>query len=387
MKKHVLAALIALGCLVAAPAANAHTQEQIRMIEREYAEVNDGEMIPDSQLEYYLDRSDAGWSIDRISADMAEASQLYDDTPWRPAPGWVTDEVVCSSVQQRYQECRIPFRGTAMITTQISTSPCVQGTTWGQREGVVWVNRGCRARFGIVRNAPTPLPGSSRTVVCQSIRGRFRQCATGFRGPAVLVSRLPNSASCVRGRSWGQREGMVWVSRGCRAKFASASPSVPRPIPGPGGQYSVTCASTGSARVRCNWDERQGEPKMSRQLSSAPCVEGRTWDFDGSHTIWVSNGCSAKFVASRSRLPGDRDDDHDNSDDHHDQWVRDENYSVTCSSDQGGRRVCTWDDRYGRPRVMQQLSESDCQEGTDWGYDRRGEIWVDEGCRARFGFR
>lgn len=380
MRKSILSALLTLGCLTAAPATYAHTPQQINAIEREFARINDGENISDAQLEYYLDRSDAGWSMAQISADIAEASRRYDDTPWRPAPGWTSDEVVCSSVSQRRQECRIPFQGTAMITSQISAAPCVQNSTWGQRPGVVWVTNGCRARFGVVRNVPAPMPGVARTVVCQSFKGRVRECAQTFRGRAVLVNRFPNSAACVRGTSWGQRNGRIWVSRNCRAKFAAESVAG-GPRPGPGGPYSVTCASTGPT-VRCNWDDRRENPVLSRQLSSAPCVEGRTWDFDGNHTIWVSQGCRATFVEEG------RGTAHDNDDGHHDNsWVRDDNYSVVCNSTGGGRTVCTWDDRYGQPRMSQQLSQSACVEGRDWGYDRRGELWVTAGCRARFGFR
>ena len=310
MKKTLSAALLALSCLVAVPASQAHTLEQVNAIETEYARINGGAVISDAALEYYLDRSDSGWSMRQISDDMAQNSG-----DWRPRTGWVAHEVVCSSIDNRYNECQIPFRGDAMITTQVSSSPCIEGRSWGQKPGVVWVSNGCRARFGVtmtrgeppvasppIYNPPAQVPPIARRayVTCQSYRGAFRRCQTGFRGRVVLNRRLRNSAACVAGRTWGQREGSVWVSRNCRAEFVSVS----RPAP--------------------------------------------------------------------------RDDA---------RWTRDDNYSVTCASTGGGRTVCTWDDRYGTPRIVEQMSQSACIEGRDWGYDRNGQLWVTSGCRARFGFR
>lgn len=310
MKKTLSIALLALSCLAAVPASQAHTLQQVNAIETEYARINGGAVISDSALEYYLDRSDAGWSMGQISDDMAQNTGA-----WHPRTGWVSDEVVCSSIDNRYNECQIPFRGDAMITTQVSSSPCIEGRSWGQKPGVVWVSNGCRARFGVtmtsnappvssppVYNPPAHVPPVTRRafVTCQSYRGAFRRCATGFRGRVVLNRRLRNSSSCIAGRTWGQREGSVWVSRNCRAEFASV---------------------------------------------------GR---------------------------PGPRDDD---------RWTRDDNYSVTCASTGGGRTLCTWDDRYGTPRMVEQMSQSACIEGRDWGYDRQGQLWVTSGCRARFGFR
>ena len=282
MSKFLLASLLAIGTLLGASQVQAQTnyRDQIRMIESEFARINDGRLINDSQLEYYLDRSDAS--------------------------GWTAREVICSSNDNRYRECALPFRGSAVITQQISKSACIEGRSWGNKPGAVWVRSGCRARFGIVRNGQNnPVPGTNRMVVCASNQDRYRECGTGFRGRVELVNRLNNSRACIEGRSWGQREGIVWVRNGCRAQFQSV---------------------------------------------------GRR---------------------------GPRDDYADQRDD----WRRDDNYNVTCSSIDNRRQLCSWDPRYGNPRIVQQLSTSNCIEGRDWGYDNRGQLWVDAGCRARFGFR
>jgi hypothetical protein len=58
---------------------------------------------------------------------------------------------------------------------------------------------------------------------------------------------------------------------------------------------------------------------------------------------------------------------------------------VRCESLQAsgyGRQYCAADTR-GGVRLSRRLSDSDCIEGSSWGYDNRG-IWVDKGCRADF---
>ena len=40
----------------------------------------------------------------------------------------------------------------------------------------------------------------------------------------------------------------------------------------------------------------------------------------------------------------------------------------------------------GRPVIVQQLSSTQCVEGRNWGYSGNS-LWVNSGCRARFGTR
>ncbi|MBS0516988.1 MAG: DUF3011 domain-containing protein [Proteobacteria bacterium] len=35
-------------------------------------------------------------------------------------------------------------------------------------------------------------------------------------------------------------------------------------------------------------------------------------------------------------------------------------------------------------RIARQLSDTQCRRGQNWGFDRRGFVWVDRGCAARF---
>jgi hypothetical protein len=374
MFKFALATLLALGCLLSAPpvSAQSNTRDQIRMIEQEYARQSNGQLIPDNQLEYYLDRANSGWSMNQISQDMASSRRQYANSQWRPQSGWVAREVVCTSDGSKYRECPAPFRGRAVITQQISKSACIEGQTWGQKSDVIWVNRGCRARFGMVAGGNS---GNERMIVCQSNQGAYRSCDTGINGRVVLVNRLNNSAACDEGRSWGQSPGKVWVNHGCRAQFSSENRH------NGGGNldrnYAATCSSTGGAQVRCNWDSRYGQPRLQQQLSQSSCTEGRTWGYDDRNGLWVSNGCRATFVANQYNHGNNNGGDYNNGGNYN-------NYEVTCSSSSNELTRCNWDSRQGQPRMVQQLSQSSCTQGRDWGYDDRNGLWVDNGCRARF---
>lgn len=374
------ACLLACGLFQAAPAQAQSTRDQVRMIEQEYARTHGGRPISDAQLEYYLDRMDSGWSMDRIRADMAP------DRTWAPAAGYVAREVICSSVNSRYAECRVPFRGTAVITQQISSSPCIEGRTWGNKPGAVWVKDGCRARFGIVRDRVV----NGRMVSCNSYRSRYRECATGMRGQVRLVSQLPDSRGCVEGRSWGQKPGTVWVRNNCRASFASVGRPGPRDDAGPWTRrpnYAVTCSSRDNGRSVCTWDDRYGTPRLIQQIAGT-CTEGRDWGYTRGGGIWVTSGCRATFGYGDDYEPyreyGYQDWRSESSSSN---WNRDPNYGVTCSSVDGRRTTCTWDTRYGDPYLVERISGSTCTEGRDWGYDRNGNLWVTAGCRARFGYR
>ena len=57
-------------------------------------------------------------------------------------------------------------------------------------------------------------------------------------------------------------------------------------------------------------------------------------------------------------------------------------HSIACASDDGKRHYCDVDTR-GGVSLIRQRSDTHCEEGYSWDYDRRG-IWVDHGCRADF---
>ncbi len=305
-----LLSLLVLGCGVPFETANAQVgtkayapedlgrlsiPDRIRVLEREYSEQSRGRVLPDDQLDFYLDQIESGWSFSRIKQDIAES---LGGGGWEaPDSGWEQSEVICSSVNNRLTECRTPFTGPAVLSQQISRSACVEGQTWGQRRGLIWVDRGCRGRFREDdRWGGGGYPGGSNNsaVVCESREGRVRRCPTPFRGPAQLAEQFSN-APCIQGQSWDSQPGEVWVTRGCRASFVEGRGGQ-YPGGGGGGQssiYSVTCSSDDGRQRSCAWTGR-GRPYLLEQLSRTQCVEGRSWGFDGA-AIWVNQGCRGRF--------------------------------------------------------------------------------------------
>ena len=262
--------------------------DQERVIRLEYSEQSNGRRIPDDQLRFYIDQINrSNWSFSRIRQDIA--TSLGGNGGWNPGPGpGQSGSVLCESQNNRYRECRTNFRGNAVLSQNISQTRCVEGQNWGSRDGMVWVDRGCKGRFVQGSNN-----NSGQTLRCESQNGAIRTCTHNFRNNVVL-SRQLSSTRCVEGQNWGQRRGSIWVKDGCRGEFTEGRGGW---NPGPGNSnYSVTCSSANDRRSTCAWDNRQGRPMVIQQLSSAPCREGSTWGYSGNQ-IWVDRGCRARFGA------------------------------------------------------------------------------------------
>lgn len=208
-------------------------------------------------------------------------------------------------------------------------------------------------------SAPPPSSGT-QTMRCESTDGRGRTCRTPWPGHSRLVRQL-SRGDCVEGRTWQSQRGQVFVSGGCRGEFAASHDA-----PGAGGNR-VVCESTGSRPKTCPTPWR-GSTRLERQLSSAPCTQGRTWGARRGE-VWVDDGCRGIFGPGQGQGWGPG------------------TYSVTCVASGPGHTICAWDRSRGRPYVIESLSGARCIERHNWGYDDRVGLWVSGGCRARFGAR
>jgi hypothetical protein len=261
--------------------------DQERVISMEYSEQSRGRRIPDDQMRFYIDQVNrSNWGFSRIKQDIA-TSLGGGNGGWNPNPG--TGSVVCESKDNRRRECATGFRGRAVLSQNLSKTACQEGQNWGSGNGMVWVDRGCRGRFV----AGSGSGGGGVKVRCESSDNRYRECVTSFRGRAVLTRKL-SDARCTEGETWGQRNGAIWVDRGCRAEFIEGNGGW-----NPGGgnnSYNVTCSSDDNRRRTCAWESRYGRPVLIQQLSSNACREGSTWGYL-SNQIWVDRGCRARFGA------------------------------------------------------------------------------------------
>jgi hypothetical protein len=209
-----------------------------------------------------------------------------------------------------------------------------------------------------------PGPGAAE-ILCESRDSRYVECQTGFRGEARIARQL-SATQCSEGATWGSRPGLVWVRGGCRARFVEDD----RYVPPVGGNIGLTCESRDNRYRECRTNF-SGRARLVRSLSSAPCVEGRSWGTRPG-LVWVNAGCRAQF-AQDSGWGGGGGGGGD--------------YNVTCSSEDGRYKTCAWNARNGQPTLIEQLSNTACIQGRTWGYDRREGLWVDRGCRGRFGTR
>lgn len=150
-----------------------------------------------------------------------------------------------------------------------------------------------------------------------------------------------------------------------------------RPFPADGGDVRgvFRCESTDHRPREC--PAAGGRATMIRQLSKAPCIEGRTWG-RARGGVWVSQGCRAEFA----------------TDGYGDRWGGGDRYYpgaggygsvVRCESSNRRTRRCDMPIR-SDVQLTRQLSRTPCLQGRTWGWDRGG-IWVSQGCRAEFSVR
>jgi hypothetical protein len=183
---------------------------------------------------YNFQQSREGWSIDLRARDRRGRNvqgscfvytrtgdvSLYGfgwDDEWN---GQNAMEFVCASVDSRYRECQLPVNGRARLVKKLSDARCVEGQSWGQQRDRVWVNNGCRARFEVTRSGGGGGGGggTAGTIQCNSDNQRYRECQIGPGYTARLV-REHSNRRCQRDSTWGTRNGIVWVTAGCRAEF------------------------------------------------------------------------------------------------------------------------------------------------------------------------
>jgi len=124
----------------------------------------------------------------------------------------------CASVDMKYRECQLPVSGRAVLVKRLSDARCVEGQSWGQRGGRVWVSNGCRAKFEVTRGGGGGSGGGANVLDCNSDGGRYRECSIG-PGYFGRLLRDNSHGRCRENSTWGTRNGSIWVTDGCRGRF------------------------------------------------------------------------------------------------------------------------------------------------------------------------
>lgn len=307
------------------------------------------------------------------------------------------EPVRCESINNRIHDCEV---GTGFVTMarQLSDNKCIYGTSWGYKDGKIWVKEGCRAEFNFTPRA---------TLVCESLNGEPGLCFADTTDGVRLVRRISDS-KCDFGRDWGWDSNGIWVSNGCRAEFAirpvnrgqvaTITTRNEPMISSSTKPATILCESKNNTRNHCRTDTRWGVT-LVRQVSENECIRGRSWGYD-KDGIWVNEGCRGEFtlgenitetplvsapvpvvvqqpvvvtqpvivqqsapqvvaVPTMERVP-----------------------TIMCESIDGRRNHCAVETMDGI-RLLRQTSDSNCVLNSTWGVDGNG-IWVTNGCRGEF---
>lgn len=267
------------------------------------------------------------------------------------------ETVRCESRDGKYIECATNAVGRLVMTRQFSDTNCVEGKNWGYRDGIVWVDSGCRGEFAVSQRGRML---ADKLVVCESDNNTRSVCKTGTGGGVAVMRQLSRNA-CVRGKTWGYNGDSIWVDDGCRAEFVIGMGNDDRKFERL--DQVVLCESMDGKPARCLADT-SGGVQVIRQISDNSCRYGRHWGYD-ENGIWVAEGCRAEFAVrgpmQAKALTGP---------------------TLLCESQNNGRKHCKADTRFGIT-LVRQLSDNICSRDRTWGVDRDG-VWVNDGCRAEF---
>jgi len=235
-----------------------------------------------------------------------------------------------------------------------------------------WIFAGATALFPFIRGA-SPWQGTQggpgAAIPCSSEDGEKHYCEADTRYGARLV-RQRSTAPCKENETWGYDEQGIWVDKGCGGDFTLGGGQTRGETAGTEVGQTITCASQNLRRTACPADTSKGV-QLVRQLSDAKCKEGSSWGQD-KIGIWVDKGCQAEFVVGVAAHPADSE-----------KGANAKDRRIRCVSDDGRKNYCDVDTQGAQVKLVRQEGMQPCEEGSTWGYDRRG-IWVDRGCRGEF---
>jgi hypothetical protein len=161
--------------------------------------------------------------------------------------------------------------------------------------------------------------GFAGEINCSSQNEREQTCYARTEGRVRLLQQFSNTR-CVEGRNWRHTRDSIMVRDGCKARFGYGYGNSGG-SGGSGGGWGgsnqgfagqLECRSQDNRYRRCgaNTDNRV---ELLRQFSSSSCVRGRSWGFDR-RSIWVDNGCQARFGYGYGNERGDTSGDGGGSD-------------------------------------------------------------------------
>lgn len=141
-----------------------------------------------------------------------------------------TRTITCESRGDERNDCYIANldQGSVSVDRKLSKSGCEKGESWGTSRDNIWVSRGCRAVFAYRARSGSSSSGGGGggggrfgTIVCESRGDERKECYVSNLDPeSVTMDQLLSKSLCEQGRSWDATGNIIWVSKGCRARFA-----------------------------------------------------------------------------------------------------------------------------------------------------------------------
>jgi Protein of unknown function (DUF3011) len=181
--------------------------------------------------------------------------------------GGVRAETIrCESTGGAYRACSADTRGGVRLSRQLSSQGCWQNDTWGYDLNRIWVDRGCRAEFSVGGS-------SSSSGKDNAVAGAI---VLGLVGAAIIASNKDRD----------RRDDYRYDDR-YDDRYGRPGRGDPR--------GTIRCESNDNRFSYCNVPYR-GHVEIYRQMSSAPCVYGRSWGQERGGRIWVAKGCRAEFA-------------------------------------------------------------------------------------------
>lgn len=317
----------------------------------------------------------------------------------------------------------------------LMTNGSLAQTAKKELEKLSYENNSTEEQYNISKSqqsVTTKSYGNNDRVVCESYRGLRQHCPADTSGGVRLIKSIGYN-SC-QGK-WGYDYYGIWVTNGCRGEF-----QIDRYQDHYGQTEDIIrCESHGYRKQTCARNLDGADVQLIHQLSNQNC-QGN-WGFNHNQ-IWVSNGCKADFLVTRSNngyagfqgggiiecrstgtninhcqvpplqsvelvreLGSYRNSCGGNwGYSSHGLWVRNGCHAefqvveyqpqhnqpgfpatpngreVVCESNYGQVRTCQANTA-GGVELLETLSTASCN--NRWGYDANG-IWVKDGCRARF---
>src|SRR5437588_1258393 len=206
--------------------------------------------------------------------------------------------IPCSSDDGEKHYCTADTRYGARLVRQRSQAACKEGVSWGYDEEGIWVDKGCGGEFTLGRGndgGDARAEGGRGTITCASDDGRRKVCPADTSKGVQLV-RQRSDAKCKEGASWGHDARGIWVDKGCEADFVVGVPGHPAgSAKAAGKSQRISCASFDGRKNYCDADTQGAKVQLTRQISTAPCMEGSTWGYDR-WGVWVDRGCNGEFL-------------------------------------------------------------------------------------------